>query len=123
MFTGILAYADDIVLLAPTAQAMRKMLRSMPLSFVPFNTGTSKSNCVICMSSYNHKVYDYIYDIQCILNGHLSAKSWPHLGHIITNGMNDEVEFDRCRHNLIGQVNDVLCTFRQVDSIAKFGLF
>ena len=39
------------------------------------------------------------------------------LGHIITRDMDDANDIDRCRHKLIGQVNNVLCSFRQVDSV------
>ena len=52
-FVGVFAYADDIVLLAHTASAMRRMLQmceeyASDLS-VLFNA--SKSKCIICDSS------------------------------------------------------------------------
>ena len=43
-----------------------------------------------------------------------------HLGHIITRDMDDANDIDRCRHKLIGQVNNV--SFHQVDSVVKITL-
>ena len=58
MFVGIIAYADDIVLLAPTAHAMRCMLstcEAYAADFsVAFNASKSKCVCVcvcVCVSS------------------------------------------------------------------------
>jgi len=50
------------------------------------------------------------------------VQSWSHLGHIISREMDDVSNIDRCRHKLIGQINNVLCSFHQVDSIMKIGL-
>ena len=44
-----------------------------------------------------------------------SVQSWLYLGHIITSDMDDANDTDRCRQTLIGQVDNVLCSFRQVD--------
>ena len=48
-FTGALAYADDIVLLAPTASAMRKMLQYSDEYAAEFsiNFNANKSKCLI----------------------------------------------------------------------------
>jgi len=49
-FTGALAYADNIVLLAPTARAMRVMLKTCEDYAKDFDVtfNASKSKCVIC---------------------------------------------------------------------------
>ena len=44
-------------------------------------------------------------------------QSWTHLGHI-----DDENDIARSRHNLIGKLNDVLSTFREIDSFVKVHL-
>jgi len=84
VFTGILAYADDIVLLAPTPQVMRRMLVTCEDYAAEFCTlfNASKSKCIICMSRPRSRSYDFINDVKFTLNGN-AVKSWPHLGHII----------------------------------------
>jgi len=36
--------------------------------------------------------------------------------------MDDENDIDRCRHNLIGKLNEVLSTYRELDSFVKVRL-
>ena len=40
----------------------------------------------------------------------------------VSSDMDDANDIDRCHHRLIGQVNNVLCSFRQVDSVVKITL-
>jgi len=85
-FVGALAYADDIVLLAPTASAMRKMLKICEeyagnLSVI-FNA--SKSKCVVCQSRQRVKTTGINSSIQFAINSSIIevVNSWPHLGHV-----------------------------------------
>jgi len=86
MFVGILAYADDMALLAPTAHAMRCMLSVCEAYAADFcvSSNAAKSKCIVCVS---------------------------HLGHIISSDMDIVSDVDRCRHKLIGHVNNVMCSF------------
>ena len=83
----------------------------------------SKSKCVTCVS-HQKSMCDYLLNIKFTLIGKVieTVRSWPHLGHIITSNIDDVCDVSRCQHKLIGQVNDVLCTFRHVDSILKIDL-
>ena len=56
MLTGILAHADNTVLLAPTVQAVCKMLLICEEYVAAFcePLNAKKSKCVICISSYKH---------------------------------------------------------------------
>ena len=38
------------------------------------------------------------------------------------NEMDDRGDTDRCHHKLIAKVNDILCTFRTLDSFVKLAL-
>ena len=79
MFTGILAYADDIALLVPTVLAMRKMLwvceEYASEYYVLFNA--SKSKCIICVS-LQKSMCDYLLNIKFTLTGKVieTVKSW-----------------------------------------------
>ena len=44
---------------------------------------------------------------------------WPHLGHIITDRLSDDIDVDSKRNSLIGQINNVLCYFYNLDSVTK----
>ena len=48
--------------------------------------------------------------------------SWPHLGHVISCNLNDNVDIERCHNKLVTQVNSVLCNFVSVDAIVKMKL-
>jgi len=44
--------------------------------------------------------------------------TWSH-GHIITNRLDDSEDIYSRRCNLIGQINSILCYFRDLDSVVK----
>ena len=88
VFTGILAYADDIVLLAPTPQAMRRMLVTCEDYAAEFSIlfNASKSKCIICIPRPRSRLHDFINDVKFTLNGNVveTVKSYPHLGDLGT---------------------------------------
>jgi hypothetical protein len=51
------------------------------------------------------------------------VKSYSHLGHIININLLDDDDILSRRFSFIGQVNNVLCYFRKLDSFAKYKLF
>jgi len=59
-FVGALAYADDIVLLAPSANAMRRMLLYCDSYASEYNItfNASKSKCIrFCPKGYHRKIH------------------------------------------------------------------
>jgi len=50
------------------------------------------------------------------------VQSWAHLGHIVSSTMDDKNDIVRSRHNLIGELNELLGTFRELDSFEKVRL-
>jgi len=122
-FVRALAYADDIVLLAPTDSAMRKMLKICEeyagnLSVI-FNA--SKSKCVVCQSKQRIKTTCINSSIQFAINSSPIdvVNSWPHLGHVISSDINDKSDIERCYSKLVAQINCVLCSFVHVDANIK----
>ena len=127
MFTGTLAYADDIVLLAPTAQAVRLMLLVCEKYAAKFGVvfSATKSKCIVCTAPFSKLAQDLTsYCKFTIISGNEIefVQSWAHLGHIVSSTMDDENDIARCRHNLIGKLNEVLSTFRELDSFVKVRL-
>jgi hypothetical protein len=98
-FVGALAYADDIVLLAPSATAMRKML----------NITAERKYTLPFFTVGGHTIDN--------------VDQFPHLGHVINSSLNDDADILFRRGHFIGQVNNLLCCFKQLDSLVKNKLF
>lgn len=85
---------------------------------VKFNA--DKSYCIVCESRFKSKT--------CIPSTvSLTVNGCPikvvdnatHLGHVISRDSDDSLDIMRCRDKLIGQINNMLCTFYQLDSVVK----
>ena len=125
IFVGILAYADDIVLLAPTANAMRLMLRKCDEYATEFSImfNASKSKCLF---------------VNCIRRRQLRLSNNPifyiggnpieyfdqysHLGHIVSGDLDDRADIIQRRNVMATQINNVLCYFSQLDYFVKIKL-
>ena len=51
------------------------------------------------------------------------VEKWPHLGHMISLNLSDDIDINYRKQFLIGQINTVLCRFGRLDPIAKNKLF
>ena len=124
-FTGALAYADDIVLLAPTAAAMRSMLKICEEYAKAFDVvfNASKSKCVICRhrgavrNNTDRSVEKMSFEI--CGNAIEVVTSWPHLGHIISDDCDDKLDILNRRCSFIGQANNLICVFGKLDCSVK----
>jgi hypothetical protein len=119
-FLAALAYADDITLLAPTAEAMRSLLHMCDEFACDYDVifNANKSKCLRLGKSVCHilptffigdNVIDYV-------------EAWPHLGHILTCDQSDAKDIDRCYLSLVKQINEVLCYFGNLNCITKLNL-
>jgi hypothetical protein len=123
-FVGALAYADDLVLLAPTPHAMRLMLsicdKYASNYEVLFNA--KKSKCLIISPNGSVSRNNNLVSFQ--VGGEIIelVDEWPHLGHIITQTLSDEADILNRRNSMIGQINNVLCYFSKLDSVTKVRL-
>jgi hypothetical protein len=126
-FVGALAYADDIVLIAPTATAMRKLLalcdsyaRDYCISF-----NAHKTKCMIVTPnkrrSFSSRLDSCGFRID---NKPIEfVSSFSHLGHLITSSLSDDEDIVKRRGEFIGQVNNVICYFRKLSSSVRYKLF
>ena len=105
-FAGAFSYADDVVLLAPCASAMRIMLevcRSFAVSHeLEFNASKTQLICFYAPSVA--PITPSIYFNSTLLS---YSNQVIHLGHILTNNLNDT------------KANFVLCTFHAADPFVK----
>ena len=121
-FTGVFVYADAIVLLAPTVRAMRYMRKLCDDYANAFSImlNETKYKCVIVkpprMCAYTEP-YFYIGG-----NRFEIVDRWQHLGHMVDCQCNDSAAILNGRNSLVGQKNNVLCTFKSVGTIVTVKL-
>lgn len=131
-FVGALAYADDIVLLAPTPTAMRKLL-SICDTFAADNDicfNATKSKCIIINPQQVRKFYSR-YPFGSVTSFHFAISgnriefvdSYKHLGHIINSVLDDRDDLAFKRNVFIAQVNNILCYFGKLSAHVKQHLF
>jgi hypothetical protein len=123
MFVGVLAYADDIVILAPTPSSMRSLLKicdSFASEFdVKFNSIKSK-----CLLFSDMRARGYVSVPDFFIGGSRIefVKSWSHLGHTLSTDLDDSNDIVKRRSALVSQVNDVLCYFGNLGVLTKLNL-
>ena len=114
-FVGALCYADDIVLLAPCASALRHMLNicdsfatSHGLVFnaqlICFRRCHTLSN--IPTISFNDITLPFLKEV-------------THLGHILTYNLDDKPDIIRAVKDMNRKANSVLCRFSALDPFIK----
>jgi len=123
-FVGAFAYADDLVLLAPSANAMRHMLRLCDDDAAQFNVvfNASKSKCICCSPAGAAEQVTPADSLPSFSIGFRVIEfvdKWPHLGHIITKECTDTDDILNEKSSLIGQINKVLYNFRKVNCQTK----
>lgn len=129
-FVGALAYADDIVLLAPTPSAMNRMLAVCDRFAAEYDVlfNASKSKCVYLYpkSRFNSILHRYdVSQLRFTINSYdiEFVDSYKHLGHVISNTFTDDIDILEKRSVFIGQANNVLCYFAKLTSNVKSRLF
>ena len=118
-FAGEFAYADDVVLLAPCAAALRIMLSicsRFALSHkLEFNASKTK---LICFSSRLVLPHNASIFFNNILLPY--SKSITHLGHILSEKLDDmDDDIKRVLKDLNCKTNSILCTFHCADPVVK----
>lgn len=123
IYLGVLGYADDVTLLAPTADAIRKMLvicNGYANEFsIKFNA--NKTKCILFTPPGKRAATvrpDLYIDNRLIEY----VSEWPHLGNIISVTQTDSACILHRRNQFIGQINDVLCIFNKVNVVLKLDL-
>ncbi len=128
-FAGALAYADDIVLVAPTASAVRKLLSICGAYAseycISFNAAKSKCLIVLPKNKLRLGAHDYFKECRFSINNQQIdiVESFVHLGHVISSKTGDELDIISRKNAFVGQANNMLCYFRKLTSRVKYKLF
>jgi len=124
---GALAYADDLVLLAPTASALRKMLAICDVYAAEYSMSFNAQNskCLVILFNACRYLRPLLQENVFYVDGKPIdfVSSFPHLGHVITDTLDDGPDITKRLGNFMGQVNDVLCFFGKVSCDVKARLF
>ena len=117
-FVGAVCYADDIVLLAPCASALRVMLDICDTFAsshgLVFNAAKTQ---LICF----RQRYTNTFPPQIIFNGSTLrfVEEVSHLGHILAYNLDDKQDIIRAIKELNRKANSVLCKFSSLDPFVK----
>ena len=126
-FVGALAYADDIVLIAPSPSAMRKLLTICDVYASAYDIvfNASKSKYLVITSGRQRALYRGIEDSGFLIGNKPVefVKTFIHLGHIIKSNLDDDDDILHRRNCFVGQANNVLCIFNKLDTFIKLRLF
>jgi len=111
-YVDALAYAEDLVLLAPSASALCKMLAICDTNAAEdcMSFNAQKSKCLVKLSNACRYLRPLLPDNVFYIGGNPIefASSFPHLCHVITDTFDHGPDITKMLGNFIGQVNDVL---------------
>ena len=116
LFAGAFAYADDIVLLAPCASALRIMLSICAISRgLRFNANKTQLIC------FRTPYYTRSISATILFNDAALCYSdcVTHIGHILNYDLNDRPDVIRVIKDMNCKANSILCTFKWADPFIK----
>ena len=120
---NIIAYADDIVLLAPSRTALQILIDIAHLEAcrLDLKFNTEKSKCMI-FRSFNKKISDSL--SFKIGDNHVEiVKSFKYLGFILNCNLFNADDIDRARNKFYQEFNSILRNFNFADIQVKLYLF
>ena len=125
-YTGALAFADDLSLLAPTLGAMQAMLTIYDEFALEYNVifNATKKKC-LCFGDRFVSGCDKNFIPNFVIAGTRieCVDQWPHLGYVIDSSRMDDVDINTKLNKFRGQVNNVLCWFYKCDVLIRLKLF
>jgi len=122
VYVGEVAYANDIVLLGPTAAAMHRMLLICDDYAKEFNIlfNARKSECMYSPPYKCRTLVPFTCPIFYV-GGHSVeyVEQWSHLGHIVSAYGDYKHDIVNSRNIMCGQINNVLCYFSKCQPVVK----
>ena len=125
-FYNILAYADDMVLLAPSWFALQHLIGilSMLAIEIDMSCNVLKTVCMVFNPTCKRKAVSCIYP-EFILNG-VCLKyvcEFKYLGHVVNNKLSDDEDVKREIRNMFIRTNILLRRFGKCSTAVKWSLF
>ena len=118
VFAGVLVYADDILLMAPSITGLNLMLKTVNQYGKDFKIkfNPSKTKLVICGS--NDKIHNVLFQETKLLNENCVT----HLGNSLSTN-SDQIMVDNTVCYFIQMFNYLMASFRYCDTDIKYRLF
>ena len=122
---NIIAYADDIVLLAPTANALRILINLTNMYASKLNLSFNYEKTKVMIFHPHGFKAEYNLKDSFVINGHSLevVKSIKYLGYLISDNMNYTEDLNRVKSKFYAEYNVVLRNFNFADSAIKVFLF
>ena len=127
VFTGALAYADDIVLCVPSATALHKMpaICDKYASDFDMDFNADKSKCLVVLPPSGWDLAPSLSNTEFRIDGRKMeiVSSYSHLGHVISSSDSDRLDIMKQKRDFNGQGDSMLCFFGKLPSVVKSCLF
>ena len=123
--SNIIAYADDIVLLAPSAAALSFIIAEAYLEAINLNLSFNYSKTkVMRFDSRVKSAHRYLKNQFCIDNNQIEmVSSIKYLGYIISDDMSCKDDILRVKRKFYAEYNSILRKFHSADNDVKIYLF
>ena len=123
---NLLAYADDLVLLAPSWKAMQELLSILKVQADNLNLSCNVNKTVCMMFNPRKRDRCITCNFPCFKIGNSSLNFVPkfkYLGHYVTNDQSDDADIQREIHNMFVRTNILLRRFCKCSASVKILLF
>ena len=124
---GALAYADDIVIIAPSPSAMRILLQTCDSYAAEYDINFNPDNSKFLVIPAHKR--RHLYSAICNCSFYVGNKKmdnvdrFSHFSHIITSSLVDNDDIVQRRSTFVEQINNVLCFFNKLNTVVKLKLF
>ena len=125
-FYNILAYADDMVLLAPSWFGLQRLIDilSALAGDISMSCNVMKTVCMIFNPTCKHKAVSCIFPEFTLNGAHLKyVCEFKYLGHVLNNKLSDDDDIKRETRNMFVRTNILLRRFGKCSVSVKLSLF
>jgi hypothetical protein len=122
LFINVLAYADDIVLLAPAWRALQKLIDTLFLHGIKIDMtcNSQKSVCMIFNPKDRNKVISTSFPNFKLGSSPLHfVTEFKYLGHMITNDLTDDIDIQREIRSMFVRANILARRFMNCSTSVK----
>lgn len=126
MYINVLAYADDIVLLAPAWRALQKLIDTLCVHCIKIDMTCNyqKSVCMIFNPKDRKKVISTVFPNFKLGSSTLQfVAEFKYLGHMIKNDLSDDLDIQREIRNMFVRANILARRFLKCSTAVKVVLF
>ena len=125
-FINVLAYADDLVLLAPSWSAMQHLLNVLyaQINMIDMNCNVQKTVCMVFKPKKRDRVIASSFPMFRIGDNSIQFVSeFKYLGHLLNNRMTDDDDIQREVKNMFIRTNVLMRRFGHCSVLVKLNLF